>query len=281
MKKVVRYALEHRTVVYFFALLLLVGGSISFFALPQLEDPIFTVKTAVILTSYPGASPEEVELEVTDKIEQKIQEMSQIKDIYSVSKAGESYVKVNIKQEYWKDRLPQVWDELRKKMDDVFPKLPPGVKKPHLVDDFGFVYGFVMGVTGDGFTEKELEDYAKIIRKELSLIEGVSRVELWGVQKRVVFLDISEQQLAELNLTPETVAHTLRMQNMVVNAGNVKEGGMRLRIAPSGEFRSPEEIGSLILRPGLMMLSPTFWRMQEGALHYKTLPMKLKKKAPV
>lgn len=250
MKGLIKYALEHRVVVYFVTCLLFFGGIASFFTLPQLEDPVFTVKTATILTRYPGASPEEVELEVTDRIETAIQEMTQVKDIYSISRAGESYVKVNIQSQYWANRLPQVWDELRKKVRDVQGQLPPGVKEPMIGDDFGFVYGFVLALTGEGYTHKEIEEFAKIIRKELSLVDGVSRVELWGAQKKVVYIDVSEKQLAELNLTAETIQHTLQRQNMVVNAGFVDEGNMRFRIAPTGEFTSPEEIGELILRPG-------------------------------
>ncbi|NGX62133.1 MAG: Multidrug resistance protein MexB [Chlamydiae bacterium] len=266
MKGLIRYALTHRIVVYFVVILLVLGGAISFFTLPQLEDPIFTIKTATILTSYPGASPEEVELEVTDRLEQAVQQLTQVKDIYSISRAGESYIKVNIKQQYWSDRLPQVWDELRKKIHDVQPKLPPGVETSRVMDDFGFVYGFLLSVTGDGFSYKELEEYAKVIRKELSLIKGVSRVELWGVQDQVVYLDISEQQFSELSLTPQTVQQTLEKQNMVVNSGFVDEGGKRLRIAPTGEFTSPEEIGELILRPAAEdVISNLMLQRREGA----------------
>ncbi len=265
MKGLIQYALEHRAVVYFVTILLFIGGSASFFALPQLEDPVFTVKTAVILTRYPGASPKEVEMEVTDRIETAIQQMTQVKHIYSISRAGESYVKVTIKPQYWTDRLPQVWDELRKKIQDVGPKLPPGVGTPKVGDDFGFVYGFVLGITGDGYSFKELEQFAKIIKKELSLVQDVSRVELWGVQPKAVYLDISEKQIAELNLTAETIQQTLQKQNMVVNAGFVDEGGVRFRIAPTGEFTSPEEIGELILRPASQDVTSNIMReIREG-----------------
>nr|NGX53976.1 Multidrug resistance protein MdtB [Chlamydiota bacterium] len=250
MRGIVQYAINHRVVVYFFCLILFIGGIISFFTLGQLEDPVFTVKKAVVTTKYPGASPEEVELEVTDRIEIAIQEMPQIKHLYSISRAGESIIEVDIKEQYWADRLPQVWDELRRKVNDITPKLPPGAEKPVVGDDFGFVYGFVLAMTGDGYTYKELENYAKVIKKELSLVKGVSRVGLWGVQQKTVYLDITESQLAELNLTAETVANTLEKQNMVVNSGFVDDTTNRFRIAPTGEFTSPEEIGELILRPG-------------------------------
>ena len=152
-------AIEKKTVTFFIVFLLLGGGIFSYFQLGQLEDPDFTIKTAMVITQYPGASPEEVELEVTDRIEKAIQEMPQLDNLYSFSKAGISIVKVNMKQIYWADRLPQVWDEMRKKISDEIPTLPPGVGKPMVMDDFSFVYGFVLAVTGDGFSNEEIKHY--------------------------------------------------------------------------------------------------------------------------
>lgn len=249
MKRLITYAIEHKAVTYFLCALLLVGGVVSYFSLGQLEDPVFSIKSAVVLTKYPGASPEEVELEVTDRIEKALQEMPQLKQLYSVSRPGESYIKVDIKPQYWSDRLPQVWDELRKKVRDVKKKLPPGAHEPMVMDDFGFVYGFLLALTGDGYSYKDLEDYAELIKKEMSLVKGVSRVELWGVQDRVIYVDVTEQQISQLNLTSETVVSTLQNQNVVVDAGALDVENKRFRISPSGEFSSPEEIGELIIRP--------------------------------
>jgi multidrug efflux pump subunit AcrB len=245
-------AIEKRAVSYFCVILLLVGGISSFFSLGQLEDPEFSVKSAGVTTYYPGASPEEVELEVTDRLEQAIQELPQIDDIYSTSRAGVSTIAIDLKQEYWSDRLPQVWDELRKKISDARADLPPGVGEPIVVDDFGFVYGFVLAVTGDGFTYAELESYADHLKKELSVVQGVSRVELWGVQQKAVYIDTAEKQLSELGITPESIEQTLQRQNMVVDAGSIDIQNRRLRVAPTGEFTSPEDIGKLQIRPSHM-----------------------------
>ena len=242
-------AIEKRAVTYFALVLLLTAGSASFFALGQLEDPEFSVKTAVITTPYPGASPAEVELEVTDRIEIAIQEMPSVKDIYSISRAGLSIVRVDIKEEYWSDRLPQVWDEMRGKIRDIETNLPPGAARPDIGDDFGFVYGFLLALTGDGFSYSELEDFAEALRKELGVVEGVSRAELWGVQQRVIYVDVSEQQLAAIGLSGDSIAQTLQIQNQVLDAGGVDVGNRRLRVAPTGEFSSPEEIGEMFVRP--------------------------------
>jgi multidrug efflux pump subunit AcrB len=244
-------AVQNRIVTYFFVILLLIAGTGSFFMLGQLEDPEFTVKTAVIVTAYPGASPREAELEVTDRIELAIQEMPQVDYLKSFSRAGLSLIEVNIKPEYWSDRLPQVWDELRRKVRDTEHQLPPGAGRPDVSDDFGDVFGFQLAVTGDGFSYSELEEYAKDLKKELSLVTGVSRVDLWGVQQKVVYIEVAQQQLTELGMTDESILKTLNEQNMVVDAGSLDLQNNRYRIAPTGEYRSPTEIADVVIRPSL------------------------------
>ncbi len=247
-----KIAVEKRAVTYFTVFLILAVGIASYFRLGQLEDPDFTVKTALVITQYPGASPKEVELEVTDRIETAIQKLPQLRFLTSYSHAGLSIIKVEIKQEYWADRLPQVWDEMRSKIRDMRASLPPGTSTPRVFDDFSFVYGFVLAVTGEGFSYAQLEDYVKAIRKELNLVPGVSRVELWGTQPRVVYLDASDQKLTELGISQEAFLATLTTQNIVVNAGAIEIGDRRLRIAPSGQFQRPEDIGELKIRTSLL-----------------------------
>jgi multidrug efflux pump subunit AcrB len=244
-------AIEKRTVTYFVVFLFILGGIGAFFSLGQLEDPEFTVKTAVVTTIYPGASPEEVELEVTDRIELAIQEMPQIDYIESSSRAGMSLISVELKAEYWSDRLPQVWDEMRRKIRDIEHMLPPGAGRPEISDDFGDVFGFQLAIVGDGFSYADLEDYAKDIKKEISLVEDVARVDLWGVQDKVIYVNVSQSQLSQLGLTDASVRATLEQQNMVVDAGGVDLKRKRFRIAPTGEFGSPEDIANLHIRPSL------------------------------
>ena len=245
-------AVENRAVTYLIGALFLVGGFFSFFQLGQLEDPEFTVKTAVVVTAYPGASPAEVELEVTDRIELAVQELPQIKNIASTSSAGLSVVKIDIREEYWSDRLPQVWDELRRKINDVQPQLPPGAGRPEVTDDFGDVFGFVLAVTADtGFSYRELEGHVDALKKELSLVDGVARVDLWGVQQQVIYLDASETQTSALGITPAAVGLTLASQNVVVDAGNVNVEDRRFRFDPTGTFGSTEEIADLWIRASI------------------------------
>jgi len=245
-------AIENRAITYFSILLIIVGGIASFFSLGQLEDPEFTVKTAVITIEYPGASAEEVELEVADRVELALQELKQLYYVESLSRAGQATISAEIKPEFWSDKLPQVWDELRRKINDVKPLFPPGVGEPVISDDFGDVFGFQLAVIGDGYTYAELEEYVKGIKKELSLVEGVTRVDLWGAQQQVIYLDAAQSQLTELGLTDASLENTLQQQNLVVDAGSVDVQAKRYRISPTGEFSSPKDIGNLLIRPSTL-----------------------------
>jgi len=236
-------------VSYFIGALIVTGGIGGYFTMGHLEDPIFSVKKAIMITPYPGASAEEVELEVTDRIEKAIQEVPELRHTNSHSYPGLSVIKIDTHQRYWRDKLPQVWDDIRKKIRDKLPEFPPGVGKVDISDDFNFVYGFVLAVTGDGLSHKRLEDVADDLKKEFSLVEGVARAELWGVQEKVIYLDIREQQLAALGLSADNFVETLQFQNKVVDSGFLEVGQERMRIAPTGKFLDPQEIGELYLRP--------------------------------
>lgn len=249
MKKLVEFGLEYKAVMALVTAIIVIGGLFSFSSLGRLEDPPFSVKTALVITSYPGATPEEVEQEVTDRLETAIHQMPQVKHIYSMSREGLSYIKVDIKDRYWSKDLPQVWDELRRKISDTTSTLPPGADTPRVVDDFGFVFGFLLAVTGEGFNYAELEDIAEKVQKQLYLVPNIARIDLWGVQQRVIHLDISNQKLSELRISPQTIYSLLNKQNMVVDAGSVDRGGERYPMHLSGEFKNPVEIEELIIQP--------------------------------
>ncbi|TVQ33872.1 MAG: efflux RND transporter permease subunit [Phycisphaeraceae bacterium] len=247
--KIVAKVFEKSTLTVFTIAVVMLAGAMSYFGLGQLEDPEFTVKVAVVATPYPGASPEEVELEVTDIIEKAVQEIAVLKEIESYSSADLSTVKVIIKAEVLSHELPQVWDELRKRVSDAARELPPGAGPPMVFDDFGDVFGFLFALQSDGFTPAEMERYADDIKMQLSLIPGVATVELWGVQQQCVHLDVSEARLSQLGLSMLDVQNTLAQQNTVVQAGAMDLHGMRMRFEVTGEFTSPEEIGELVI-PG-------------------------------
>jgi len=246
---IAEFAVRKKAVTYFATFLLAAGGLFAFFNLGQLEDPEFSVKTVTIITPYPGASPEEVEKEVTDRIELKIQELKELKWVESYSRAGVSYVKAEMLPSFWGDQLNQIWDHVRKKIREVEAHLPPGVGRPQIGDDFGDVFGFQLALVGDGFSASQLEKAAKELKREISLVAGVARVDLWGVQEKLVYLDVQETQLTELGLSDQSIIDTLEQQNVVVDAGKVDLEQNRYRIAPTGQFRSPSDISDLVIRP--------------------------------
>ena len=243
-------AVKRRTFTLFATFILVLAGVASYFTLGQLEDPEFTIKNAVVITPYPGASPKEVELEVTDRLELAIQQMPQVKYVSSFSRQGLSQITVAIRPQYRSGQLPQIWDELRRKVGDTRRQFPPGVGEPKVVDDFGDVYGFLLGVVADGFSDAELERYVDGLRKELSLVKGVARVEVWGVQPECVYLDVSQSRLSNAGVSVDQIRNTLQQQNLVVDAGAIDVGNQRLQVATTGMFRTPEDIADLSLRGG-------------------------------
>lgn len=242
-----RYFIQYRTSSWLFAAILLFGGIVSYLGLGRLEDPQFTLKQALIITQYPGASPLQVEEEVTYPLENAIQQLPYVNHVTSVSTAGLSQLMVEMKDTYRAKELKQIWDELRHKVSDLQPQLPPGVQAPQVKDDFGDVYGILYAITGDGYSDDELRDYVDFLRRELVLVSSVGKVAVGGVQQEQVIVEISRPRLTALGIAPQTLSALLQSQNMVANAGSIKVGPDRLRIYPTGEFQSVSELESLII----------------------------------
>ena len=246
--KITEFAITKKTISYFLVLILVGGGIWAYQGLGQLEFPSFTIKTAVVATPYPGASAEEVEQEVTDRIETAIQQMSQVDEVRSISQTGLSIIYVDIKNKYFTDAIPQIWDELRRKVSDAQIQLPQGAGPSMVNDDFGDVYGVFFAVTGDGYTYEELKDYVDFLKRELLLVENVASVDIWGDQQETIDLLISRSRLAELGVSMEEIINTLNLQNQVVDSGQVDVAHDQIRINPNGEFTSVEDLGELLVR---------------------------------
>lgn len=242
-----RYFIQYRTSSWLFAAILLFGGIVSYLGLGRLEDPQFTLKQALIITQYPGASPLQVEEEVTYPLENAIQQLPYVNHVTSVSTAGLSQLMVEMKDTYRARELKQIWDELRHKVNDLQPQLPPGVQTPQVKDDFGDVYGILYAVTGEGYGDDELRDYVDFLRRELVLVPSVGKVAVGGVQQEQVIVEISRPRLTALGIAPQSLSALLQSQNMVANAGSIKVGPDRLRIYPTGEFQSVAELENLII----------------------------------
>ena len=241
-------AIKKKTVTLVFTVLLVIGGILSFQSIGKLEDPEFTIKDALVITAYPGASPEEVENEVTDLLETAIQQLGQLKELESISKAGLSVITVTTEDKYSTAELPQVWDELRRKVGDVQGQLPPGAHNSIVNDDFGDVFGILLAVSGEGYSYKELEDAVDYLRQELLLVPTVSKVVLWGIHTEAIFVEISTSRLAQLGLGLDTVYASLQEQNMVIPAGSIKVGPEYIRISPTGNYDTIASIENLQIR---------------------------------
>lgn len=247
---VAAYFIRNKVISWMLSLIFLIGGVAAFFGLGRLEDPAFTIKDAMVVTSYPGATPQQVEEEVTYPLEKAIQQLTYVDEVNSISSRGLSQVTVTMKNNYGPDDLPQIWDELRRKVNDLKGQLPPGVNDPKVIDDFGDVYGILLAVTGEGYSYKELLDYIDYLRRELELVDGVSKVSVSGAQQEQVFIEISMKKISSLGLSPNTVFNLLSTQNVVSDAGAVRIGSEYIRIHPTGEFKNVEQLGDLILTEG-------------------------------
>ncbi|EJY0699438.1 efflux RND transporter permease subunit VmeI [Vibrio parahaemolyticus] len=241
------YFIRNRVISWMVSLIFLIGGIAAFFGLGRLEDPAFTIKDAMVVTSYPGATPQQVEEEVTYPLEKAIQQLTYVDEVNSISNRGLSQITVTMKNNYGPDDLPQIWDELRRKVNDLKVTLPPGVNEPQVIDDFGDVYGILLAVTGDGYSYKELLDYVDYLRRELELVDGVSKVSVSGQQQEQVFIEVSMKRLSSIGLSPNTVFNLLSTQNIVSDAGAIRIGDEYIRIQPTGEFQSVDELGDLLI----------------------------------
>ena len=251
-----RLTIEKKTVSIVLTIVFFLGGIIAFLDMPRLEDPEFTIKEALVVTNYPGANPSEVADEVTDVIEGAAQQLKQLKKVTSISNRGQSIVTVEVQDQYDKDTLPQVWDELRRKVSDAQPFLPPGAGPSLVIDDFSDVYGVLLSITGEGYTQQDLQDYVTFLRKQLLLVDNVAKIVVWGEQKETVFVEISRARMSQLGVSLESVYKTLSNRNLVVKSGNVKVGREYIEISPSGGVESVEDLGDLFIRDGSGRLVP-------------------------
>lgn len=241
------YAIKKRTVTLIFTLFVMIGGLFSYESLGRLEDPEYTIKEALVITHYPGATAQEVEEEVSDKLETKIQEMGEIKRIRSLNKRGLSVITVEMKDKYGKNDLPLIWQKLRSKVGDITPQLPPGASTPIINDDFGDVFGVLFALTGDGFTYQEMKEYAKMLRKELLLVQDVAKINLSGLREETIFIELNRTKAASLGIGLDEIMDSLNNKNSVFPAGQVKVGPEYITINPTGNVNAVEDIKNLVI----------------------------------
>ncbi len=244
---IAEFSIREKVVTWMIIIVLSIGGWYAYEKISRLEDPEFTIKEAMVITPYPGANPYEVEEEVTEYIERAVQQLPQLKRVTSISKPGRSEVTVVIEDSFDKRSLPQVWDELRRKINDIQGELPPGAGPSIVNDDYGDVYGMYYALTGGGYSYRELENIADMLKRELLLVPGVAKIVLSGIRKQVVYLDISMSRLSQLGMPPDKIFDALSSQNFVTDSGYTKIGDEYIRIYPTGSFKAVQDIGNVYI----------------------------------
>jgi multidrug efflux pump subunit AcrB len=246
----VNYALQNRAVILVLILMISIGGFLSYGKIGRLEDPQFTIKQAVIVTQYPGATAKEVEMEIAEPLETAIQQLKQLHEVRSISRAGLSIIYAEIQDSYDKETLPQVWDELRRKINGAAAHLPPGSVAPIIHDDFGDVFGVFFAITGDGYSQHDLQKVTEDLRRELLLCEDVGRIDFWGFQQEVVYVEFDRAKLARLGLPPAAIFKTISQQNSVTEAGQVRVGSEHVRLRVTGDYVSVYDMGEQLIQGG-------------------------------
>lgn len=245
MKTLAKFFLKNRALSWLLLALILLGGVVAYVGMGKLEDAPFTIKQAVVTTTYPGASPLEVQQQVTDVLEEAIQSLGELYYLKTENRAGLSKITVYVKKEIRADAMQQLWDKLRRKVGDAQGKLPAGAGTSVVNDDFGDVLGVFYGLSSAVHTYRELEEQAERLKNELLAVPDVARVELYGVQNRTIEVEADPSLLAASGLTMADIAAAFDRQNRIVDAGAVETAHNRLRIDAAGSFTTLEELENL------------------------------------
>ena len=245
---IVKFAFNQKSLVYFILVIFIFGGINSFLDMPKLEDPEIKVKQAVVVTSYIGASSYEVELEVTDVIEKSIRTIDGIDEVKSRSQANFSEIHVKLKSTVRSDKVEQIWDILRRKVQRAREELPSDAGEPMVLDDFGDVYGIFYAMTSDGYNYEEMKNYADFVKLELQKINGVRRIEIYGERKQNINIEISSDKMANLGVHPLEIMMTIQGQNKKVYSGNYENEDERIRISINNTYKSLDDFKNLIIQ---------------------------------
>src|SRR5258707_13531764 len=242
------WSLAHQALVLYFMIVLAAVGVGSYLKLGQAEDPDFTFKLMVVRTLWPGASAEEVEQQLTDKIEKKLQETPRLDFLRSYSKPGESVVFVFVKDSSRPDEIRETWYQVRKKVGDIRATLPQGVLGPFFNDEFGDTFGNIYAITGDGFSYAQLKEIADRIRNQLLRVKDVAKVDLIGEQDEKIYVELANAKLATFGVDPATVFAALAQQNAVSAAGSFETPGERIYVRATGALDSVDAVKAIAIR---------------------------------
>ena len=242
-----KWAFDNKKLVYFLVAVLLVGGILSAYDMSKLEDPEVKVKMAMVVATRPGASAHEMEMEVTEPLEKNIRTIGEVDNVASWSYNDLAILQVEMKTTVPDDEIEQCWDMLRRKVSDAAAGLPDGTSVK-VQDDFGLVFGMMYALTGDGADERRLSDYARLIQRELTDIEDVGRVTIYGEREECINIEMLPERMATLGVSPAEVLTTLQGQNGIYYAGYYDNGPKRVRVTVNDKFREVEQIRNMIIQ---------------------------------
>ncbi len=254
------WALKHQSFVWYLMFVALLMGVFSYLNLGREEDPSFTIKTMVIQTRWPGATQDETLAQVTDRIEKKLEELDSLDYVKSYTRPGESTVYVNLRDTTQAKDIPQIWYQVRKKVQDIRGEFPQGIQGPAFNDEFGDVFGSIYAFTADGLSMRELRDYVERVRAEIREVPNLGKVEMIGTQDEVLYLNFSTRKLAALGIDQRQVVQALQAQNAVTPAGVIEAGPERISVRTSGQFASEKDLAEVNLR-----LDDRFYRLADIA----------------
>ncbi|UOF20269.1 efflux RND transporter permease subunit [Pseudomonas syringae] len=254
------WAIKHQSFVWYLMFVALLMGVFSYMKLGREEDPSFTIKTMIIQTRWPGATVDETLEQVTDRIEKKLEELDSLDYVKSYTRPGESTVFVYLRDTTNAKAIPEIWYQVRKKVDDIRGQFPQGLQGPSFNDEFGDVYGSIYAFTADGFSMRQLRDYVEKVRADIRDVPGLGKVEMIGQQDEVVYLNFSTRKLAALGIDQSQVVQSLQSQNAVTPAGVIEAGPERISVRTSGQFASEKDLAAVNLR-----INDRFYRLSDIA----------------
>ncbi len=243
-----KWALSNSKLIYYIVVILVLGGLLSYYQMSKLEDPAIVVRQAVVVTIYPGASPHEVELQLTDKLEKAIFSARGVNEVTSYSYADLSIITVTLHPTVPQDDIEQHWDLLRRKVNDVQSELPAGARSSIVADDYGDVFGMFYALTSDGFTNEEMTQYAELVKREVQAIDGISKVQLFGVYSPTIDISIFKDRMANMGVSPLEVIQTIKSQNNVIYSGYYHSGEHRLRVSVGDRSASLEDLENITIK---------------------------------
>ncbi|MFU2326698.1 efflux RND transporter permease subunit [Pseudomonas sp. NFX98] len=254
------WALKHQSFIWYLMFVALLMGVFSYINLGREEDPSFTIKTMVIQSKWPGATQEETLKQITDRIEKKLEELDSLDYVKSYTRPGESTVYVYLRDTTKAGDIPEIWYQVRKKINDIRGQFPQGMQGPGFNDEFGDVFGSIYAFTADGLTMRQLRDYVEQARMEIRGVPGLGKIEMVGQQDEVLYLNISTRKLAALGIDQLQVVQSLQTQNAVTPAGVIEAGPERISVRTSGQFTSEKDLAEVNLK-----LNDRFYRLADIA----------------